>query len=430
MADETTEELLRQKGQPPIGMAMAMPNPPQPLPRAAAPTAMPAAPDVASSPASAPAMPVGGMATPQRPAFQLPPDKKSLTTQLWDKTGGIQNPFERILARTGVGLSKALDIAGSALVPGIAMNIPGSQANTQLQNNRQDKQALETQRANAPAEAALDARAADAPRIESEIDKNKAETAKANADAEKAGRPEVPKNENPQQGYANAISEALAAGRDPNTDPHVQAWKNAVTELQKQPNPNEEDKSIQDYEKAHNEQDTPANRDAARDAIKTRDKVQRPPTDREEWQKDHPGEPIENYWTAKAGAGGAAKAQAGEESGRAAQAYADDYLKSGKFTGAGDEALMEKYFELAKPSSGFRMTQPQIEMLTKARDLMNGIVAKGKHLFTPNAPYFSNEQRQQIVDTMKNLQAARDEVKGGGSSKSSKKSDADPLGIL
>lgn len=96
---------------------------------------------------------------------------------------------------------------------------------------------------------------------------------------------------------------------------------------------------------------------------------------------------------------------------RAAQDYANDYMTSGKFTGAGDEALMEKYFELAKPSSGFRMTQPQIEMLTKAQDLMNSVVAKGKHLFTPEAPYFSGTQRQQIVDTMKNLQRARDEAK-------------------
>lgn len=103
----------------------------------------------------------------------------------------------------------------------------------------------------------------------------------------------------------------------------------------------------------------------------------------------------------------------------AAQQYADDYLSSNKFTGAGDEALMEKYFELAKPSSGFRMTQPQIEMLTHAQDLMNSIVSKGKHLFSPEAPYFSDTLRKQIVDTMKNISKAGEEARGGGAQKSS-----------
>jgi hypothetical protein len=157
----------------------------------------------------------------------------------------------------------------------------------------------------------------------------------------------------------------------------------------------------------------------------------RQPTDREEWQKDHPNQPIEDYWTAKAGAGGAAKALAAEESGKAAQAYADDYLKSGRFTGPGDEALMEKYFELAKPSSGFRMTQSQIEMLTKAQDLMNSVVAKGKHLFSPESPYFSEDLRKQIVETMKNLQTSRDEAKKSEApaAKTSTPDANDPLGL-
>jgi hypothetical protein len=148
--------------------------------------------------------------------------------------------------------------------------------------------------------------------------------------------------------------------------------------------------------------------------LKESERTPRAPTDREEWQKDHPGEPIENYWKAKAEAPAAAKAESGEEAGRAAQQYADDYMASGKFTGPGDEALMEKYFELAKPSSGFRMTQPQIEMLRKAQDIMNSIIAQGKHLFSPESPYFSDTQRKQIVETMKNLERAREEVKPGG----------------
>jgi len=164
----------------------------------------------------------------------------------------------------------------------------------------------------------------------------------------------------------------------------------------------------------------------------------RAPTEREEWMKDHPGATMDDYWKARGQASGAAKSEASEESAAAAKQYADDYMASGKFTGAGDEALLEKYFELAKPSSGFRMTQPQLEMLQHARDVMGSLEAKAKHMFTPEAPYFSDTQRKQIVETMSSLQKAHEEVKAGksgsksGSEKNSpsKEKKADPLGIL
>lgn len=241
------------------------------------------------------------------------------------------------------------------------------------------------------------------------------EIAKNEATATKELAPVAPKNESPQQGYAQAIQDAITAGRNPADDPHVQAWKAAIDATQKQPNETFQEKTFDEAKKA-NPNLTRLEFDKQQ---KEAERTPRAPTDREEWEKDHPGEPIENYWTARAGAGGAAKEQANEESGKAAQQYADDYLKSGRFTGAGDEALMEKYFELAKPSSGFRMTQPQIEMLTHAQDIMNSVVARGKHLLSPESPYFSDTMRQQIVDTMKNLQTARDETKaasGGGKS--------------
>ena len=55
--------------------------------------------------------------------------------------------------------------------------------------------------------------------------------------------------------------------------------------------------------------------------------------------------------------------------------YANDYLTNGRFTGSGDEALQEKFFELAKPSVGFRMTQPQIDLLQNSRSWMNSAEA-------------------------------------------------------
>ena len=108
-----------------------------------------------------------------------------------------------------------------------------------------------------------------------------------------------------------------------------------------------------------------------------------------------------------------AKTEQGEEAGKAATAYANDYLAGKQWTGPGDEALMEKFFELAKPSSGFRMTQAQIEMLQRSRDLMGSVSAKAKHLFTPEAPWFSDTQRQQIVKTMNDLAKSRQAVRPG-----------------
>lgn len=109
-----------------------------------------------------------------------------------------------------------------------------------------------------------------------------------------------------------------------------------------------------------------------------------------------------------------AKTEQGEEAGKAATQYANDYLSGKQWTGPGDEALMEKFFEMAKPSSGFRMTQAQIEMLQRSRDLMGSITAKAKHAFTPEAPWFSDTQRQQIVKTMNDLAKSRETVKPGG----------------
>lgn len=108
-----------------------------------------------------------------------------------------------------------------------------------------------------------------------------------------------------------------------------------------------------------------------------------------------------------------AKTEQGEQAGQAATQYANDYLSGKQWTGPGDEALMEKFFEMAKPSSGFRMTQAQIEMLQRSRDWMGSITAKAKHAFTPEAPWFSDTQRQQIVKTMNDLAKSREAVKPG-----------------
>jgi hypothetical protein len=91
---------------------------------------------------------------------------------------------------------------------------------------------------------------------------------------------------------------------------------------------------------------------------------------------------------------------------------ADDYLTNGSFTGAGDEALQEKFFELAKPSVGFRMTAPQMQMLQDSRSWMGSIEAHMRHATT--GTWFSDDQRKQIVQTMKQLGEAKKKALASG----------------
>jgi hypothetical protein len=100
-----------------------------------------------------------------------------------------------------------------------------------------------------------------------------------------------------------------------------------------------------------------------------------------------------------------AKAQAAEAGPRQALEYANDYGSRSLHTGPGDEALMEKFFELAKPSTGFRMSQPQIDMLKNAQSWMGGLEAHLRHATT--GTWFSDEQRGQIVGTMQDLAKAK-----------------------
>ena len=98
---------------------------------------------------------------------------------------------------------------------------------------------------------------------------------------------------------------------------------------------------------------------------------------------------------------------------RAALEYAHSYLQNGVFTGAGDEALQEKFFELAKPATGFRMTQPQMNMLQNSRSWIGSAEAHIRH--ATSGKWFSDEQRQQIAKTMEDLAAAKEKAAKSGS---------------
>lgn len=85
--------------------------------------------------------------------------------------------------------------------------------------------------------------------------------------------------------------------------------------------------------------------------------------------------------------------------------YANDYGGRSLHTGPGDEALMEQFFEVTKPSTGFRMSQPQIDMLKNAQSWMGSASAKIRH--ATSGTWFSDEQRNQIVGTMKDMAKAK-----------------------
>ena len=81
--------------------------------------------------------------------------------------------------------------------------------------------------------------------------------------------------------------------------------------------------------------------------------------------------------------------------------FANNYLKSGEYTGPSDEALQDQFFQMAKPSSGFRMNQAQITQLHNMASWMNS--GKGLAYHASNGTWFAPEQRQQIVHTMNEL---------------------------
>jgi uncharacterized protein YnzC (UPF0291/DUF896 family) len=59
------------------------------------------------------------------------------------------------------------------------------------------------------------------------------------------------------------------------------------------------------------------------------------------------------------------------------------------------------FFELAKTSSGFRLTQAEIQRQNEAQSWMNSM--QGKFYHQLHGTWFSDEQREQIVSTMNDM---------------------------
>lgn len=330
----------------------------------------------------------------------------------------IQTPW----VRTG---AKILDALGTAISPGLMMAVPHSTMNDRLRENWQqgrvtaDQQALNDQIDNifkqAQAQALLNPRdkyqflqtpkgyvaanPADAttmPLLDNQgnaLMPPAAETEHWTLSPEYTGPNGEPVEVEQNSGQMRIAQNATAfkrvpkAGEGKETSPQQQAFdayiKSGMTPMQA-------------YEKI-------------------REKPVTPGTDVGTWQlgEDATGKPT--LWNSKTGAqrdaggiqraGTFAKAHAADAGEEQAINYANDYMTNGVFTGPGDEALQEKFFELAKPKTGFRMSQPQMDMLQNSRDWMSSVSAKVRHART--GTWFAPDQRQQIVDTMQQLAKAR-----------------------
>jgi len=279
------------------------------------------------------------------------------------------------------GLAKAGNIAGDILAPGTMALIPGTDLNKSL------------------AEKSDIAGAERAGQLENQTTEAGAQKERADTEKELAENPKPKEPTNDFELWAKQNPSAPASD-----------WLKLQEQNKTQPKPEKPDtpeqQFIDEYQKAHPE-------GKVADAIAAYANATQKPEKEQRQLAVINGKVVELKpgmdATGAQSIGGEEKANVAGKAGEDALNYAKDYMKGGKFTGPGDEALMEKYFELAKPSSGFRMTQAQIEMLQKARDLMGGFEAKAKHLFTPEAPYFSDTQRKQITETMSALENSRNE---------------------
>jgi hypothetical protein len=114
--------------------------------------------------------------------------------------------------------------------------------------------------------------------------------------------------------------------------------------------------------------------------------------------RPQPGKPLpEGVMTPQQLGGGNAKEEASEKSAGKALDYANTY-RTAKHTGPGDEALQDQFFELAKPSTGFRMNQAQIDQLHSMQNWVNSVEGAAYH--AKYGTWFSDPQRDQIIDTM------------------------------
>lgn len=327
------------------------------------------------------------------------------------------------------GLLRGLDIAGSIIAPRIAADIPG----TTLHH----EQLLEQSRGNIKQDVGEQGEEAAAAHTQAETEAIPAQTAHTQAETNALENPQPkPKEESWEvmPGFQGPHGEPILVEKNSGQQRLATAVPGVTAKATKPERPDTpEQQYLDEYQRTH--KGATVQQAISAYAAATQ-KPEREPPGTWSLQEDAQGHPV--MFNSKTGQTQAAPANMSKPGtyekrfgpARDAAQYADDYMQGGNFTGPGDEALMEKFFEVAKPSTGFKMTQSQQNMLMETRDAYQGIVARGKHLLSPSAPYFDDTQRQHIVQTMHELAAAKEHA-GGEAQAQSKQQPAnnDPLGI-
>lgn len=153
--------------------------------------------------------------------------------------GTMESAHPGVFGKIGHAFGNIANAAGNiALGPGAMSMIPGTKASMSA---REATGQAETEAGQKSA-----GEAATTAATEAEVPLRKAETKKAEAEAEVVGNP---KPEDLQHEYAAAVSDAQKRGVDPASDPKVQQLQDAITAVQRQPVTREE-KAEQEYQKA------------------------------------------------------------------------------------------------------------------------------------------------------------------------------------
>jgi hypothetical protein len=89
----------------------------------------------------------------------------------------------------------------------------------------------------------------------------------------------------------------------------------------------------------------------------------------------------------------------------AASMNIDTYLEGKVYDGPGDLSLQHEFFTATQPSTGFRMTKVQQDILQGSQSWLDSWQAKAHHATT--GTWFSDKQRLQIADAARQAIAAK-----------------------
>ena len=328
----------------------------------------------------------------------------------------IKNPFLRGLARVG-------DIAGTALFPGVAAEVPGTELHHNIlvaQANHRANQGLAEQKE----EAGIADTQAQAPLREAQTREAEARAAEATAAAGKAGKPE-----NIQQEYADAIIDALNNNRNPATDQRVQALKPYIPTTEKP-----EDAELQaesawlarPENKGKDQADAKVWYSKLTPAARSEFHIVTPkePNPYTDWKAQNPGGKVEDYLKATSGARatGAAGGKEAQNLDNIIQETNQAHelaTEANNGNAEADVALTLTFFKVMKGQGGsnIRFTEPERKFILGARNTGQGLVAFGQKVLGEGQALTPDQRAKmvQVIDMYGHAaQTAYDRIQSGG----------------